>query len=53
MNKTTKRFNEAILTAAEQAGYRYGKDGLVSYLQYHTLTFLYSFLLLKSFSTLC
>ncbi|EJF79939.1 hypothetical protein [Bartonella doshiae] len=36
-NKTTKRFNEALLTAAEQAGYHYGEDGLVSYLQYHAL----------------
>ncbi len=37
VNKTTRRFNEALLTAAEQAGYHYGKDGLVSYLQYHAL----------------
>ncbi|WP_455480193.1 hypothetical protein V4B17_05740 [Bartonella sp. B23] len=37
LNKTTKRFNEALLTAAEQAGYHYGKDGLVSYLEYHAL----------------
>ncbi|WP_317993761.1 hypothetical protein [Bartonella gliris] len=37
LNKTTKRFNEALLTAAEQAGYHYGEDGLVSYLQYHAL----------------
>ncbi|ATP12836.1 MULTISPECIES: hypothetical protein [Bartonella] len=37
VNKTTKRFNEALLTAAEQAGYHYGEDGLVSYLQYHAL----------------
>ncbi|WP_345097185.1 hypothetical protein [Bartonella acomydis] len=37
LNKTTRRFNEALLTAAEQAGYHYGKDGLVSYLQYHAL----------------
>ncbi|GAA4665732.1 hypothetical protein [Bartonella pachyuromydis] len=37
LNKTTRRFNEALLTAAEQAGYHYGEDGLVSYLQYHAL----------------
>ncbi|CAF26577.1 hypothetical protein BQ11160 [Bartonella quintana str. Toulouse] len=37
LNKTTKQFNEALLTAAEQAGYHYGEDGLVSYLQYHAL----------------
>ncbi|QEE09739.1 phage protein [Bartonella kosoyi] len=37
LNKTTKRFNEALLTAAEQAGSQYGEDGLVSYLQYHAL----------------
>ncbi|WP_336278494.1 hypothetical protein [Bartonella sp. CB175] len=37
LNKTTKRFNEALLTAAEQAGYQYGEDGLVSYLKYHAL----------------
>ncbi|WP_142416128.1 hypothetical protein [Bartonella massiliensis] len=37
VNKTTKRFNEALLTAAEQAGSQYGEDGLVSYLQYHAL----------------
>ncbi|MET3590329.1 hypothetical protein ABID23_001435 [Bartonella silvatica] len=37
MNKTKIRFNEALLTAAEQAGYQYGEDGLVSYLQYHAL----------------
>ncbi|WP_455476316.1 hypothetical protein [Bartonella sp. B17] len=36
-NKTTKRFNEALLTAAKQAGSQYGEDGLVSYLQYHAL----------------
>ncbi|WP_019222664.1 hypothetical protein [Bartonella rattaustraliani] len=37
VNKAAKRFNEALLTAAEQAGYHYGEDGLVSYLQYHAL----------------
>ncbi|WP_345116360.1 hypothetical protein, partial [Bartonella jaculi] len=37
LNKTTRRFNEALLTAAEQAGYHYGEEGLVSYLQYHAL----------------
>ncbi|WP_183229248.1 hypothetical protein [Bartonella callosciuri] len=37
LNKATTRFNEALLTAAEQAGYHYGEDGLVSYLQYHAL----------------
>ncbi|WP_455478002.1 hypothetical protein V3565_04430 [Bartonella sp. B10] len=37
LNKTTKRFNEALLTAAEMAGYHYGEEGLVSYLQYHAL----------------
>ncbi|WP_208436936.1 hypothetical protein [Bartonella taylorii] len=37
LNKTTTRFNEALLTAAEQAGHHYGEDGLVSYLQYHAL----------------
>ncbi|WP_336288182.1 MULTISPECIES: hypothetical protein [unclassified Bartonella] len=37
VNKTTRRFNEALLTAAEHAGYHYGEDGLVSYLQYHAL----------------
>ncbi|WP_019221278.1 hypothetical protein [Bartonella senegalensis] len=37
LNKATRRFNEALLTAAEQAGYHYGEDGLVSYLQYHAL----------------
>ncbi|WP_336276971.1 hypothetical protein [Bartonella sp. CB178] len=37
LNKSTKRFNEALLTAAEQAGSQYGDDGLVSYLQYHAL----------------
>ncbi|EJF74104.1 hypothetical protein [Bartonella alsatica] len=37
LNKTTRQFNEALLTAAEQAGYHYGEDGLVSYLQYHAL----------------
>ncbi|WP_208436193.1 hypothetical protein [Bartonella phoceensis] len=36
-NKTKTRFSEALLTAAEQAGYHYGEDGLVSYLQYHAL----------------
>ncbi len=37
LNKITKRFNEALLTAAEQAGSQYGEEGLVSYLQYHAL----------------
>ncbi|WP_455473953.1 hypothetical protein [Bartonella sp. B30(2025)] len=37
LNKTAKRFNEALLAAAEQAGSQYGEDGLVSYLQYHAL----------------
>ncbi len=37
LKKTTRQFNEALLTAAEQAGYQYGEDGLVSYLQYHAL----------------
>ncbi|WP_332065719.1 hypothetical protein [Bartonella sp. CB189] len=37
VNKATKRFNEALLTAAEQAGSQYGEDGLVSYLKYHAL----------------
>ncbi|ALE03074.1 Phage protein [Bartonella ancashensis] len=36
-NQTTKLLKDAILIAAEQAGYHYGHDGLVSYLQYHAL----------------
>ncbi|WP_455476861.1 hypothetical protein [Bartonella sp. B41] len=37
LNKATKQFNEALLVAAEKAGDHYGKDGLVSYLEYHAL----------------
>ncbi|MCZ2203715.1 hypothetical protein [Bartonella sp. A05] len=37
LNKTTKLLKDAILTAAAQAGYHYGSDGLVSYLQYHAI----------------
>ncbi|WP_100693975.1 hypothetical protein [Bartonella sp. 1-1C] len=37
VNKTTKIFKKALLTAAEQAGNQYGHDGLVSYLCYHAI----------------
>ncbi|WCR55914.1 MAG: Phage protein [Bartonella clarridgeiae] len=37
MNKTTKLFKKALLTAAEKAGDQYGCDGLVSYLCYHAI----------------
>ncbi|AQX18857.1 MULTISPECIES: hypothetical protein [Bartonella] len=37
VNKTTKIFKKALLTAAEQAGNQYGRDGLVSYLCYHAI----------------
>ncbi|WP_052471636.1 hypothetical protein [Bartonella bacilliformis] len=36
-NQTTKLLKDAILIAAEQAGYYHGQEGLVSYLQYHAL----------------
>lgn len=37
LNKTTKLLKDAILKAAAEAGYNYGSDGLVSYLQYHAI----------------
>ncbi|MCZ2328871.1 hypothetical protein [Bartonella sp. F02] len=37
LNKTTKLLKDAILKAAEKAGYHYGEEGLVSYLQYHAV----------------
>ncbi|AQX28415.1 MULTISPECIES: hypothetical protein [unclassified Bartonella] len=37
MNRTTKLFKKALLTAAEKAGDQYGSDGLVSYLCYHAI----------------
>ncbi|WP_208442188.1 hypothetical protein [Bartonella raoultii] len=32
-NKTTRLLKEAIIKAAEQAGNKYGKEGLISYLE--------------------
>ncbi|WP_144753995.1 hypothetical protein [Bartonella saheliensis] len=32
-NKTTRLLKEAVLKAAEQAGSKYGKEGLISYLE--------------------
>lgn len=37
VNKTTKLLKDAILKAAEQAGNKIGKDGLVSYLEAQAL----------------
>ncbi|WP_208540944.1 MULTISPECIES: hypothetical protein [Bartonella] len=37
LNKNTKLLKDALLAAATQAGDHYGRDGLVSYLEYHAI----------------
>ncbi len=36
-NKNTRLLKEAILKAAELAGNKYGKEGLISYLERHNI----------------